>query len=90
MAKDLRPFQFAPAPGDEFQNGDIVDNRVGIWKLDHGRDPTMGRGTAGAFDRFLMLFTGFAQLDTGVDKTWSQAFAGAVDLPINRRSPGLE
>ncbi len=78
IAIDLGQARLPGAPRDEFDRGDIVDDRVGVGEAHHAGDSARGRGTGTAGDGLHMLLAGLAQLHAHVHEPRRQAMARAL------------
>ena len=70
---DLGEPDLARPAGQELDDRDVVDRRVGVRQRDHRRDPAGRRGLAAALDRFHVLGAGLAQLHAHIDEPGSEA-----------------
>ena len=75
---DLGEPDLARAAGEELDDRDIVDRRLGIGQRDHRRDAAGRGGLAAALDRFHVLGAGLAQLHAHVDQPGRQAQPAAA------------
>ena len=76
----------AGASGQELDDRDIVDRRVGVRQRHHRCDPARRGGPPAALDRFQVLGTGLAQLHAHIDEPRRQAQPlGIHPLGIARR-----
>jgi hypothetical protein len=71
--------RLARPPGEELDDRDIVDRRLGVGQRHHRRDAARRRGMAGALDRFQMLGAGLAQLHPHIDEPRRQAQPAGLD-----------
>ena len=69
----------AGAPGDEVDQRDVVDHRIGIGHGDDGGDAAGRRGLAGRGERLAMLGARLADEDAHVDQAGRHDRAPAVD-----------
>ena len=70
---DLGELDLARPAGEELDDRDVVDRRVGVGQGDHRRDPARRRGAPAALDQFHVLGTRLAQLHAHVDEPRRQA-----------------
>ena len=70
---DLGELDLARPPGEELDDRDVVDRRLGVGQRDHRRDPAGRGGPAAALDRFHVLGAGLAQLHAHVDEPGREA-----------------
>ena len=69
----------AGAPGDEIDQRDVVDHRIGVGHGDDGGDAAGRRGLAGRGERLAMLAARLADEDAHVDQARRHDRAPAVD-----------
>ena len=69
----------ARAALDEVDEGDLVDDGIGVRHHDHGGDAAGGRGVAGGLQGFAVLGAGFAGEHLRVDEAGAEHVALAVD-----------
>ena len=70
---DLGELDLARPAGQELDDRNVVNRRVGIGERDHRRHPAGRGGLPAALDRFHVLGAGLAQLHTHIDEAGSQA-----------------
>src|SRR5262249_42203186 len=70
---------FAGTAGEELDDRDVVDRRLGVRQSHHRRDPAGGGGLATALDRFHVLGARLAQLHPHFDETRGEAPPGRAD-----------
>ena len=80
----------AGAPGDEIDQRDVVDHRVGVRHGDDGRDPAGCRRLSGRGEGLAMLGAGLADEDAHVDEAGRHDRALAVDDLGSRRPRRLQ
>ena len=84
---DFGELDLAGAAGEELDDRDIIDRRIGVRQGDHRRHTTRRGGAPAALDRFQVLRTRLAQLHPHIDEPRRQAQPlGHHRLGIARRS----